>query len=210
MALQNRVDPWGVVTATPARGTWMGNRGILHDDDRNLVRPRAQRAWIICQLAFKERRRELMSPGKYTELFFLDEATALAAGHRPCFECRRDDATRFLNAWRRRGGREQATVRDVDRELSEQRRLPRSGILDGKRAYRAVLANLPDGVMVDLDGRAHLVHEGDLVPWNFEGYRTAERRTVRAGAVSWVLTPYGTVRALQEGYTLAPHPTLIE
>lgn len=163
MPLQNRVDPWGAIVATDERGTWMGNRGIFHDEDRNVVRPQRLPRWIICQLDFKGRSRELLSPGKYTELFFLDEATALAAGHRPCFECRREAASRFLGAWRRRGGRNDATLADVDRELNEQRRMPRSGMREGKRAYRAAVDRLPDGVIVELDGRAWLLHEGNLV-----------------------------------------------
>lgn len=207
MPLQNRVDPWGAIVATEARGTWMGNRGILHDDDRNVVRPQRLTRWIICELEFKGRTRELMSPSKYTELFFLDEATALAAGHRPCFECRRGAAGRFLDAWRRRSGSEDATIADVDQELSEQRRMPRSGISDGKRAYRAEVRQLPDGVIVELDGRPWLVHDGELVAWSFAGYEGADRRRV-GDEVAWVLTPNGTVRTLQEGYVPVPHPSL--
>lgn len=95
MPKQNRVTPDGQIIATAARGSFMGNRGILHNDQQEIVKPFAHKAWIICQLRFKGRRRQLMQPGKYTELFFLDEATALAAGHRPCFECRREAAQAF-------------------------------------------------------------------------------------------------------------------
>lgn len=98
--LQNRVDPWGVLVADDSRGTFMGNRGgALHDDDRRIVRDQSSQRWIICLTEFKGRRRPVMQPGRYTELFFLDEATALAAGHRPCFECRRADAERFADLW---------------------------------------------------------------------------------------------------------------
>lgn len=90
MPLQNRVTPTGAVIAAAGRGTFMGNRGILHDDTGRIVRASRNRAWLICRLDFKGRRRELMRPGTYTELFFLDEAVALAAGHRPCGECRRE------------------------------------------------------------------------------------------------------------------------
>lgn len=210
MPLQNRVNPWGVIEAVESRGTWMGNRGVLHDDDRNLVRPRNARAWIICELEFKGRRRELMTPGHYTELFFLDEATALAAGHRPCFECRRDAAARFLSAWQQRGGRGDARVADVDSELSEQRRIPRTGLRDGKRSYLAELGYLPSGAMVDVEGSAWLVDDGTLVEWSHEGYADTRRRPIETGQVGWVLTPYGTVQSLRNGYQVVEHPTLAQ
>src|SRR6187402_976555 len=97
--LQNRVDPFGNIFATKTRGTWLGNRGQLHGAGKTILRPFKHKAWIICELRFKGRYREIMSPNLWTELFFLDEATAFAAGHRPCFECRRDDAKRFKQCW---------------------------------------------------------------------------------------------------------------
>ncbi|HTJ10817.1 MAG TPA: hypothetical protein VL547_02270, partial [Dinghuibacter sp.] len=97
--LQNRVDPYGNIIFTPARGAWMGNRGLLHDAQQHIRRPFRLKAWIICVLQFKGRHRPVMAPGQYTELFFLDEATALSAGHRPCAECRREDFNRFKAAW---------------------------------------------------------------------------------------------------------------
>ncbi|MDO3639880.1 hypothetical protein Q2100_29330, partial [Mycolicibacterium sp. KC 300] len=100
MPLQNRVTPDGDIIATEARGTLMGNRGVLHDADRRIVRRSRNRMWLICLLEFRERRRSVMTPGSYTELFFLDEAVALAAGHRPCAECRRDRYRAFLDASR--------------------------------------------------------------------------------------------------------------
>jgi hypothetical protein len=102
MPLQNRVSPRGEIIVSPARGTFMGNRGgVLHNERRQIVRPYASRRWITCLLEFKGRRRTVMSPGRYTELFFLDEAVALAAGHRPCAECRRDRFNAFRDAWER-------------------------------------------------------------------------------------------------------------
>src|SRR5579859_5210937 len=100
MPLQNRVTPFGEIVAVPGRGSLMGNRGILHDARRNIVRDSQVRRWIACRLEFRGRHRDIMSPGSWTELFFLDEATALAAGHRPCAECRRADYRRFQTAWR--------------------------------------------------------------------------------------------------------------
>lgn len=208
VALQNRVNPWGMIEAVDTIGTWMGNRGIIHDDDRTVVRPQRSLAWIICQLEFRGRHRSIMSPGTYTELFFLDEATALAAGHRPCFECRRGDAEAFRAAWRRRGGRADASVRDIDRELAEQRRVPRTGMNEGKRAYAARAADLPPGAMIELDGVAWLVHDGRLVAWTPHGYGDSRRREIADDLVGWVLTPYGTVRTLANGYRPQPHASL--
>ncbi|HEY4334333.1 MAG TPA: hypothetical protein VGM89_00505, partial [Puia sp.] len=97
--LQNRVNPFGQVIRTAARGHWLGNRGLIHNERKEVVRAFKHKAWIICLLSFKGRHRTVMSPGLWTELFFFDEATAFAAGHRPCFECRREDAVRFKRAW---------------------------------------------------------------------------------------------------------------
>src|SRR3978361_1384995 len=97
--LQNRVDPFGNIINTSARGALMGNRGLLHNDKQTLVRTFKLKAWITCKLEFKERKRTVMAPNQYTELFFLDEATSFAAGHRPCFECRREDYNRFKTNW---------------------------------------------------------------------------------------------------------------
>ena len=97
--LQNRVDPFGNIIKTKARGAWMDNRGILHNEEQQIIRPFKLKAWITCKLEFKGRKRQVMSPNRYTELFFLDEATSFAAGHRPCFECRRNDYHHFKSLW---------------------------------------------------------------------------------------------------------------
>src|SRR5436853_7505403 len=97
--LQNRVDPFGNIIKTAARGAWMGNRGVIHNEQQRITHVFKHKAWITCALQFKGRKRTVMTPGRWTELFFLDEATAFAAGHRPCFECRKEDATRFKSCW---------------------------------------------------------------------------------------------------------------
>jgi hypothetical protein len=99
MPLQNRVDPWGRLVALNLRGTWLGNRGILHNEKKKIIAPWRHKAWVTCQLEFKGRKRQIFSPGSYSELFFLDEVTAFAAGHRPCAECRRDRYNEFKAAW---------------------------------------------------------------------------------------------------------------
>ena len=123
MSRQNRVDPEGRLIEARARGTLMGNRGCLHDDSGNIVRQSARDAWVTCLLSFKDRQRQIMQPGHYTELFFLDEATALAAGHRPCSECRRDRYVAYLEAWATgiRAGRRRPTAKDIDQQLKRDR-----------------------------------------------------------------------------------------
>jgi hypothetical protein len=203
MPLQNRVTPRGEIVAVAARGSLMGNRGRLHDGERRLVRRHVAgyRAWVTCVLQFKGRRRTVMTPGRYTELFFFDEATALAAGHRPCGECRREDFLRFKRAWlagnRQLGLPADVTIQPIDRHLHADR-------LDahGQRTFVADSRTLPDGVLVasEDDPRAWLLWRDRLWPWSPAGY--GEPRRVGRGRVV-VLTPRSTVAALAAGYTPA-------
>jgi len=199
--LQNRVTPLGELIADPARGLVYGNRGCLHDTHGNIVRRFQVKRWIACRLEFKQRRRlERHQPGRYTELFFLDEATALAAGHRPCFECRRADAVRFREAWAGAAGREASIGADaLDRVLQDDR-LDSPGRM---RRWRAAAGSLPDGTIVAIDGAAHLVHVGGLREWTPGGYRA--RRS--APATVEVLTPRTIVGAIAAGYAPALHPS---
>src|SRR5262245_35284432 len=188
MPLQNRVTPFGDLVAVQARGLLMGNRGRLHDAHRRIVRYAHGRRWIACLTSFRGRRRTVMSPGSYTELFFLDEAVALAAGHRPCAECRRDDYVRFQAAWRRAVAAD-ASADAMDVVLDADRR-------DGpgtKRTYRAALGALPAGSYVELDGRAWLLWDSALRAWTATGY--AERRATTPHQVT-VLTPRCIVAAI--------------
>ncbi len=203
MARQNRVDPYGRILAVPSRGMFMGNRGgRLHDSSGAIVRAQASRAWIICVTEFRGRYRPV-DAGGYTALFFLDEATALAAGHRPCFECRHADATRFLAAHREATGRPRLRASDLDAALAAERRRPRARPGTGKIAYLADVGSLPVGTMVDVAGRPHLVSERGLLPWTPDGYE-APRPPVEQG---WVLTPPTTVAVLARGYRPVLHPT---
>lgn len=206
MPLQNRVDPFGELCAVPARGLFFGNRGgRIHRDDRTLSRRRwTSRAWICCRLAFKGRHRAVWG-NSYTELFFLDEPTALAAGHRPCFECRRADAVAFAAAWAR-GQRLNASPRagEMDVVLQAQRLAGRA-----KRRHRATLDALPDGTMIVRENDTPLAVRGDaLLPWSFSGYG-APRPRPRGIAVD-VLTPPAIVAVLSAGYRPQWHPSSVD
>jgi hypothetical protein len=177
----------------------MGNRGILHNDERRIVRDFAVKRWIACVLEFRSRRREIMTPHRYTELFFLDEAAALSAGHRPCAECRNADYKHFRALWESRfGGPANADAMDA--------RLHGERIADGRKGtYSDDLANLPDGTFVRLDGKAWLVWGTELHEWSDSGYVARQPRRVRRKID--VLTPASIVAILAAGYRPEVHPT---
>ncbi|MBY0362303.1 MAG: hypothetical protein K2X45_10385 [Phreatobacter sp.] len=202
MPLPNRVDPFGRIAAVPERGLFLGNRGgRFHGDDRTIgPRPWASRQWICCVLAFKGRRRAPLMGRGYTELFFLDEVTALAAGHRPCFECRRADATRFAAAWARaKGLSKPPSAPEMDAVLHGERLEGR-----GKRTWRAEAAGLPDGAMIAVGGQAFAVRGGKALPWSFGGYGMGS--PLPSGPVD-VLTPPSIVDVLREGFAPVWHPS---
>src|SRR5262245_25153775 len=159
MPLQNRVTPFGEIVAIAQRGLFMGNRGIIHDPATRtlLARRWATKSWLICSCSFKDRRRTVMGGRSWTELFFLDEAVALAAGHRPCFECRRAAAEQFLACW---GGGQRPAAAAIDAVLHRER-------LDGRRQrlHPAQAGTLPDGVMVVAGGAAFTLHRGLAHRW---------------------------------------------
>jgi hypothetical protein len=198
---QNRVNPLGELIATPARGALMGNRGCLHDAAGRIRRSFVGRRWIICLLQFKGRRRAIMAPGRYTELFFLDEATALAAGHRPCVECQRGRYLVFREHWlAARPATEVPSVDEIDRVLHGER----LGAGRSRRTYTERLSCLPDGAMLlDLEGRPCLVYEGALRPWSPSGYGARVRPD--RGAESAVITPRSIVDVLARGYPVEVH-----
>jgi hypothetical protein len=201
MPLQNRVDPFGNLIVTPARGGMMGNRGgALHNAERQIVRGYKSRRWIACVLEFRGRHRTVMSPNRYTELFFLDEAVAFAAGHRPCAECRRERYNAFKDAWWRRSKQSSPPFADqMDCELHAAR-------IDRQRkkvTYESVLSLLPDGAFVQIDGSAHLVWCGALLLWTPEGY---ERGVLRPkDFIVTVLTPGPIVGCFLQGYRPEVH-----
>ena len=199
MPLQNRVTPFGELVAVPGRGLMMGNRGVLHDDARRIVRAWQVRRWIACRLEFRGRYRAVMQPRRYTELFFLDEAAAFAAGHRPCRECRYVDYQRFRSLWESvHGGPVNADA--MDRVLHAER-------LDGrrKRTYRARLGSLPDGTYVVMDDAPWMLWRGELLRWSDSGYRGCCK--LRDDADVDVLTPRSIVALFAAGYPVTAHPT---
>jgi hypothetical protein len=201
MPHQNRVTPFGDIVARPGRGLLMGNRGVLHDGERRIVRFAQGRRWIACRTEFRGRRRAIMRPGSYTELFFLDEATALAAGHRPCAECRHADYQRFTSAWRACHRGQPANADAIDRRLHHDR-LREPAV---RRTYGAEISLLPNGTYLALDERAWLVWEHHLLAWSAEGYRGRRDRSHR-GEVT-VLTPRAIVDTIVAGYRPAVHPS---
>jgi hypothetical protein len=204
MPLQNRVTPSGEIIATPHRGLFTGNRGIIHDPaTKTLTRRWASHAWLVCVCEFRGRRREVMGGRSWTELFFLDEATAFAAGHRPCFFCRRDDANRFRVAWEQGNGVANVRADDIDAVLHRER-------LDGRakrlHALPMPLEQLPDGAMVQEANESYLIVQEQVLRWSPAGYRQARNAVKDA----MLLTPPSTLCALSAGYKPVLHPSAIE
>jgi hypothetical protein len=189
--LQNRVTPLGDLIADPGRGLVYGNRGCLHDEHGRIRRRYAVKRWIACRLRFRGWHREpLMQPGRFTELFFLDEATAFAAGHRPCALCRREDYMRFIEIWRGvHPGPSNADA--IDEQLHEERLGPGTR---AQRRHRAPMDELPDGTFVLRSGGPYLVLGPSLLRWTNAGY--AERASRAAGEVATVITPPTLVEVL--------------
>jgi hypothetical protein len=204
MPLQNRVDPWGRLHAVSSKGALLGNRGILHNANREIVAPWKHKGWVTCALSFGNRRRDVFSTGNYSELFFLDEATALAAGHRPCAECRRDRFKQFKSAWL--AGNPEALVNkkesiaEIDRIMHAERALAGGG----KRTFQAQLAALPSGVIVDIEGSAYLLWGHRLLLWSFFGYQTSNVPATPMQTVT-VLTPSSVVAAITRGFAPVVH-----
>ena len=201
MPRQNRVTPFGQLIEAPVRGTFMGNRGQLHDDQGNIRRPWQVKRWIVCLLQFRGRKRQVMAPGQYTELFFLDEATAFAAGHRPCAECRRGRFNDFRRAWSAGAALPSAPQMD-DRLHAERVAADKT-----KRTFVAALDELPGGTFVTTRGapeQALLLWGGRLLAWSPGGYG---EKWARSNEDVIVLTPASTVAALRAGYLPDVHPS---
>jgi hypothetical protein len=206
MPRQNRVTPLGELVATPTRGLVYGNRGCLHDATGRIRRRFAVKRWIACRLEFRGwRRGHLMQPGHFTELFFLDEAVALAAGHRPCALCRYEDYSRFAAFWRDLHGDIGANA--IDERLHDERVEPSTR---AHRLHEARLDALPDGAFVLYDDMPHLVLGSDRVRWTPEGYVAGTARPRRRAAT--LITPPSLVALLHSGWESAlplVHPSAV-
>ena len=205
MPHQNRVTPFGDIIATPERGTMYGNRGCLVDGRGLIMRQFKEIRWLICVLDFKERRHPMMAPGRYTGLFFLDEATALAAGHRPCAECQRGRFNLFREDWAKANPKITSEFRPkataIDAFLHQERL--------GPRAVCTSLDGLPNGIfLTDNDVDAHLLLEGKLLRWTSGGYKITNPDRLNFPAK--ILTPASVVNALSAGYPVDIHPSAFD
>ncbi len=201
MPLQNRVSPFGILTATPERGAWTGNRGVIHNAHKKIVRNHAVKYWITCVLNYKNFQRKVMTPNRWTELFFLDEATAFAAGHRPCGFCRNADFKQFKNLWLLSNGEryslENDTKIDTIDALIHQERLDKKG---SQKTFKAILETLPNGTFISLatNSKAYLWHEKNLYEWSFGGYTKVFNFEKNQEVI--VLTPFSYVETFRAGY----------
>lgn len=205
MAKQNRVDPWGRLNRFPDKGIWMGNRGILHNEEREIVAPWRHKAWVTCRLSFQGRKRDpIFSAGNYSELFFLDEATALSAGHRPCAECRRNRYNEFKALWCAANlddaSAAEVSIARIDQQLHAERAI--SG--GGKVTYHAALQSLPAGTFIELNGAAYLYWAHRLHLWSAAGYSQPKLQVAPSTMVS-VLTPASIVGVLSRGFVPQVH-----
>ncbi len=190
MALQNRVHPEGTIHRDNSRGTLMGNRGLLHNKNQELVRPFRLKAWIYCTLKHKDWHREVMSPGKYTELFFLDEYTALASGHRPCGLCKRNKFLEFKSLWKKANDCPDYNLKQIDASLHLERlqsEYPRIKIKD-----------LPIGTMVRYNDKILLIQQNKQVRWTFNGY--SDKYQLNENELVEVITPLSIVNILVLGF----------
>ncbi len=205
MPLQNRVTPLGDLVADPARGLVYGNRGCLHDRSGRIRRRYSGRRWIACRLEFRGwHRHPLLQPGRFTELFFLDEATTFAAGHRPCALCRREDYNRFSAIWRELHP-DQVGADAIDAQLHTERVAPDT---NAQLHHTADLGELPDGAFVLQEDIPHLVLGPYLLEWTVAGYTQRTKRPACRPVV--LITPPSLVLVIRAGWQpLVPflHPS---
>lgn len=209
MPLQNRVSPFSTLTSTPERGAWTGNRGVIHNQKKEIVRNHAVKYWITCVLEYKNFQRKVMTPNRWTELFFLDEATAFAAGHRPCGFCRNVDFKRFKNLWlvansERYSLGKDAKIDTIDIHI-HQERLDEKGC---QKTFKAILLTLPDGTFIKLihDSKAYLWFQQNLYEWSFSGYTKVN--VFEKNQEVNVLTPFSYVETFRAGYVPQVHDSV--
>ena len=206
MPLQNRVNPFSTLISTPERGAWTGNRGVIHNERKEIIRNHAVKYWITCVLNYKDAQRSVMSPNRWTELFFLDEATAFAAGHRPCGFCRHTDFKRFKDLWLKANGEQHGlttkTKMDIIDAIIHQERLDKNG---SQKTFKSTLNALPDGTFITLDevDKAYLWFEQNLYEWSFSGYTKVSQFDKNQEVT--VLTPLSYVAVFKAGYVPEVH-----
>jgi hypothetical protein len=196
--LQNRVDPFGSIIKTTARGSFMGNRGVIHNEQKEITHAFKHKAWIICALEFKGRKRAVMTPDRWTELFFLDETTAFAAGHRPCFECRREDAKRFKACWIRGNPEYTFTMKTSIKEVDDIIHRERIDSEKKKVVHQRIRSDVPEGTFIILDGDPYLFSKSKLHRWTPFGYENPI--VMPEASMVKVLTPNSIVNAFRAGY----------
>ena len=199
MPLQNRVDPFGALQSVSARGSLMGNRGVLHNQEKNIIRHWSTKAWVTCVLHYPGYERPVFESGAYSQLFFLDEATAFAAGHRPCGSCRRQRYREFKAQWLAANpgvvAGEKVAINAIDKVLHAERAL-RGG---GKVTFDATTDTLPFGTFIQKDEHAYLVADSALLPWSFHGYGQPVTLP-EPGTPVTVLTPASIVALFRYGF----------
>jgi hypothetical protein len=206
MPLQNRVNPFSEIIAAPERGGWTGNRGVLHNHQQQIIKHHAVKYWITCVLHYKNKRRPLMTPNRWTELFFLDEATAFAAGHRPCGFCRHADFKKFKQLWLQANGKKYGLAGDVNMTVIDNL-IHRERLTENKqqKTFTAVLHTLPDAVFIKhaASVQACLWYRKQLYQWSFGGYQ--KLAFDNASETVEVLTPASYVEVMRLGYEAQVH-----
>ena len=196
MPLQNRVNPNGELKAVKSRGAFLGNRGIIHNDEKEIIAPFKIKGWVTCQLEFKGRKRELMAKGRYTELFFLDEATALSAGHRPCGECQRKRYQEFKKIWLNINN---AGISISAKEMDKRIHQNRINAEKRQHTFQANLSELPIGTFFEYASEAIVVYkENCYLIWSFDGYQ--KKIELPQNLIVTVLTPQTFVKMFDHGY----------
>lgn len=207
MSLQNRVNPHGDIVVSNSRGTMMGNRGILHNDKKELVRKSNSKGWLACRTEFNGFKRKVMCPDRYTELFFLDEVTAFSAGHRPCNDCQKDRFKEFKKSWLSANQSiyqmKSFNMSDIDEILHNER------FLAGEKVTFKEIANkLPSGAFVEIDGKYFLKWFFLLLEWSFNGY--VDAKEIPENQEVTVLTPKSILRCFESGYIPEVHSSALK
>jgi len=205
MSFQNRVNPMGKLEAVSSRGAFLGNRGIIHNEQKEIISPFKIKGWVTCQLEFKGRKRELMAKGRYTELFFLDEATAFAAGHRPCAECRRTRYKEFKEKWLEANKNlltdNLISIASIDKIIHQDRINKKQ-----KVTYQDKMDLLPKGTMIQIDSIDYVIWNNKIFKWTFEGYETSNIKITNNDVI--ILTPKSYVEMFKKGFVPTIHNSL--